>query len=101
MSNVTRKIMRAQESKAELPDTVGEADYWRWQAQANAVMRIRAELAKAEADLRVLEPEHQRATQAFFAKYGIKPGDQINSDTLKITRGVQAIENETPEVPES
>jgi hypothetical protein len=75
-------------SPSSPPTNVDAGDYWRWQAQANAVMRLRAEFRAVQAELRQLEPEHERATRELFAKYQINPQrDSIDAETLKIMRG--------------
>lgn len=99
MSNATRKLARAngngkQEAAPTPPEVVDGAEFWRLQAQGNALEARRQEARAAQAEIRQLEREHQEAVRAMHAKYHLGEGDSINPETLAITRGARPPEEE-------
>lgn len=97
MSNATRKLARANgngkhEAPPAPPDVVDGAEFWRLQAQGNALEARRQEARAAQAEIRQLEKEHADAWGALRAKYGLADGDNINPESLAITRAARAPE---------
>lgn len=94
MSNATRQIARAQDKSngqvaPALPAEVDAAEFWRLQAQGNALEQRRQELRAVQAELRELDRKHGEDVRAFHVRYALGRGDTIDADTMKISREQQ------------